>query len=357
MSRLTIALVLLVGALAGGLGVTLANRPGVDAAGVRSIAEAVVASAPKLPAGLDQRAVESIVAEAISSLPKPVMPQPGIDAETVRTIAEQVVSQAPKPATGLTESAVRTIVADLIARQPKQDYPQSTPVDAATINPMIESYLLNNPRILQKVSSALDAELTAEHTAATRAALAELKPAIYDAPGQVILGNPDGDVTLVEMFDYNCGYCRQSLPDLVALLDEDKNLKVILKEFPILSQGSVEAARIAVQVADANVDYLSFHQALFTSRGQVDKAAALKAASDLGLNPLTLEMGMATPSVDDVIQQSYKIADQLKITGTPTFIIGEEIIPGAVGLEALKARIANMRDCGATVCPAVAAPG
>lgn len=308
MSRLTLALVLLVGLLAGGLGVTLLNRLGVDEAAARAIAEDVVAKAT---------------------------PEPGLSA-----------------------AAVETMVADLIARQPKQDLPQSVAaIDPKTLNPMIEDYLLGNPRILQELSVALEAELTAERTASTRTALAELQPAIYEGEGDVVLGNPNGDVTLVEMFDYNCGYCRQALPDLATLLDSDKNLKVILKEFPILSQGSVDAARIAVQVADTDVDYWAFHQALFTSRGQIDKAAALKAAADLGLNPITLELGMNTPKVGAVIEQSYRIADRLKITGTPTFIIGDEIIPGAIGLDALKQRIANMRACGATVCATTDQPG
>jgi protein-disulfide isomerase len=308
MSRLTTILVLAVGVLAGGLGATLLSVPKLDEAGARAIAEDVVAKA--------------------------------------------------KPEPGLTASAVETIVADLIAKQPKQDTPQPVAaLEQSTLDPMIEKYLMGNPRILQKVSAALDAELTAERTAATRTAMVELKPAIFESENGIVLGNPNGDVTLVEMFDYNCGYCRQALPDLAALLDSDKNLKVILKEFPILSQGSVDAARIAAQVADADVDYWAFHQALFTGRGQVDKAAALKAASDLGLNPISLEMGMKTPRVDAVIEESYRIADRLKITGTPTFIIGDEIIPGAIGLDALKQRIANMRACGATVCATADQPG
>ncbi|MBN9361420.1 MULTISPECIES: DsbA family protein [unclassified Devosia] len=308
MSRLTTILVLAVGVLAGGLGATLLSAPRLDEAGARAIAEDVMAKS--------------------------------------------------KPEPGLTASAVETIVADLLARQPKQDVPEPlAALDQSTIDPMIEKYLLGNPRILQKVSAALDAELTAERTAATRTAMVELKPAIFDSENGIVLGNPNGDVTLVEMFDYNCGYCRQALPDLAALLDTDKNLKVILKEFPILSQGSVDAARIAAQVADADVDYWAFHQALFTSRGQVDKAVALKAAADLGLNPITLEMGMKAPRVDKVIEESYRIADRLKITGTPTFIIGDEIIPGAIGLEALQQRIANMRACGATVCTSTDQPG
>ena len=308
MSRLTTILVLAVGVLAGGLGATLLSAPRLDEAGARAIAEDVMAKS--------------------------------------------------KPEPGLTASAVETIVADLLARQPKQDVPEPlAALDQSTIDPMIEKYLLGNPRILQKVSAALDAELTAERTAATRTAMVELKPAIFDSENGIVLGNPNGDVTLVEMFDYNCGYCRQALPDLAALLDTDKNLKVILKEFPILSQGSVDAARIAAQVADADVDYWAFHQALFTSRGQVDKAVALKAAADLGLNPITLEMGMKAPRVDKVIEESYRIADRLKITGTPTFIIGDEIIPGAIGLDALQQRIANMRACGATVCTSTDQPG
>lgn len=274
----------------------------------------------------------------------------------VRAIAEDVVARAPKGEPGLTEAAVETIIADLLARQPRQNVPAAAGLDAATLNPMIEDYLLGNPRILQRVTTALETELAAARLAETKVALATVKADLYDDPGQIVLGNPEGDVTLVELFDYNCSYCRQALPDLAILMQEDPNLRVILKEFPILSQASVEAARVAVQVAAADVDYWAFHQALFTSRGQVDKAAALAAASGLGLNPITLELNMNTPRVVEVIETSYRIANELKISGTPTFIIGNEVIPGAIGLEGLRSRIKNMRECGETVCP-VAQPG
>jgi len=280
--------------------------------------------------------------------------RPEMNAAQVREIAQAVVAEAPKPET-LDKSAVETIVADFIASQPKQNVPDGTAVaelDATKLNPMIETYLMDNPSILQRVSDKLADEVAAKRKEETRTQLAALKSAIYDEPNHIVLGNPNGDVTLVEMFDYNCGYCRQALPDLATLLDEDPNLRVILKEFPILSQGSVEAARVAVQVSEAKVDYWTFHQTLFTSPGKVDKDVALKAASSLGLNPITLEMGMNTPAVADVIDKSYKIADQLKITGTPTYIIGDEIIPGAVGIDQLRTRIANMRACGSTDCPA-----
>lgn len=304
MSRTTILLVLILGLVAGGVGMTV-FRPAVSEAQVREIAEAVVADSSQ-PASLDK-------------------------------------------------SAVETIVADFIAQQPRQNVPADIAVaelDPGKLNPMIESYLMDNPSILQRVSERLQQEVTAKRKEETRTQLAALTSEIYEAPGQIVLGNPDGDVTLVEMFDYNCGYCRQALPTLVTLLDEDPNLRVILKEFPILSQGSADAARIAVQVSEAEVDYWAFHEALFTTSGQVDKAAALKAASDLGLNPITLEMGMNTPAVSAVIETSYRIAETLNITGTPTYIIGDEIIPGAVDIDQLRSRIANMRACGSTDCPA-----
>jgi protein-disulfide isomerase len=167
-----------------------------------------------------------------------------------------------------------------------------------------------------------------------------------------VLGNPQGDVTLVEMFDYNCTYCRSAMPDMATLLAEDPNLKVILKEFPILSQESIDAARVSVLVARSDVDYWAFHEKLFTGRGQVTAEAALTAAQDLGLNPINLRLEMETPRVTAVIERSHEIARALRISGTPTYIIGDEIIPGAIGLEQLRTRIANMRACGKTACDA-----
>lgn len=226
-------------------------------------------------------------------------------------------------------------------------------LDADTLNPMIEKYLLDNPRILQRVSEALDSEIKTAQAAERRQALAQLQTVIYDDPDHVVLGNPQGDVTLVELFDYNCGYCRSAVPDMATLLAEDPNLRVILKEFPILSQGSVDAAKVAVVVGrDKSIDYWQFHQKLFTSRGQVSKETALAAARDLGLNPIEVGLEMEGSEVNSVLAKSFQIADGLNVSGTPTYIIGDEVIPGAIGLDGLRERIANMRKCGSTTCPA-----
>ena len=287
MSRVTLALVAVAGILAGALGYSMVNKP-----------------APQT----DTSAVQALIDDAIS-------------AYDARRVAE--AAAAPQ--------AVAQI-------------------DADTLNPMIESYLMSDPKILQRMSVALDTTMQAEEREQATTAIASMQAAIFNDPDQVVLGNPNGDVTLVEFFDYNCGYCRAALPDMAALLAEDPNLRIVLKEFPILSNESIDAARVAVLVGKADVDYWTFHETLFTSRSQVDKQVALAAASDLGLSPVALELDMGTDAVAKAIQTSYEIARALNITGTPTYIIGNEIIPGAIGLDELRTRIANMRACGETQC-------
>ncbi len=251
---------------------------------------------------------------------------------------------------GLIDEAIAAYDARRIAEEAAKPPVEAATIDAAVLNPMIESYLMGDPKILQRMSVALDTTLRAEERAMAGSAIAQMRDAIFNDPDQVVLGNPNGDVTLVEFFDYNCGYCRAALPDLAALLAEDANLRVVLKEFPILSNESIDAARVGVLVNREDVDYWAFHEALFTSRGQVDKQVALDAAAALGLNPVTLELDMGTEAVAKTVQTSYEIAKALNITGTPTYIIGNEIIPGAIGLDELRARIANMRACGETEC-------
>ena len=223
-------------------------------------------------------------------------------------------------------------------------------MSATTIGPMVEEYLVANPRVLERVSTALTAEIEADRAAKMKVAVEENRDLIYSAEGGVVVGNPSGDVTLVEMYDYNCGYCRSTMPDIVALIEEDPNLKLVLRQFPILSQGSVDAAKVGVLVARAGVDYWSFHQAMFTTRGQVDGEVALREAAKLGLDAEELRTNLGNAEMGAALDTSFQLAQKLQINGTPTFIIGDEIIPGAVGLDVLRTKIANMRSCGSTRC-------
>jgi protein-disulfide isomerase len=234
----------------------------------------------------------------------------------------------------------------LLDRQPQK-------LDAAEVNALVEAYLMDDPTILKRMSDKLAYTQRVAARDAQKVLLEMHHAEIYDASGNVVLGNPAGDVTLVEMFDYNCGYCRGALPDLATLMAEDPGLKVILKEFPILSDGSVEAAKVAVLVNnDDTLDYWAFHQKLFASRGQVGAEAALTAAEAVGGNRVAMMIDMNGKAAGDAIQQSYQLASALDISGTPTYIIGDELIPGAIGIDALRGKIANMRACGSTVCPA-----
>ncbi len=257
------------------------------------------------------------------------------------------------------DNSVRTIVAQMLSEQALEQQAVAVPelkaqvatIDQDMINPMIESFLMDDPKILQRVSRALQEQLRVEEQDQARLALASFQVELYDDPEHVVLGNPEGDVTLVEFFDYNCGFCRAAMPDMARLLDEDPNLRIILKEFPVLSNDSVAAARIGVAVAAiSDADYWAFHEILFTGRGQIGSEAALNAAEQIGLNPITLALDAQAESVTQVIQRSYVLADGLGITGTPSYVIGDEVLAGAVGYDALKSRIDNMRECGSTVC-------
>jgi protein-disulfide isomerase len=256
---------------------------------------------------------------------------------------------------GLSEDQVRALVSEILAEttteQPMLPAQVTTStVDASTIHPMIESYLMSNPRILERVSVALRNEVEAEERAQATAAIASMRKEIYEDPDHVVLGNPEGTITLVEMFDYNCAYCRTAVPDLAALIQDNPELKVILKEFPILSQESVDAARIAVVVGKSDVDYWDFHTQLFTGRGKITKKSALAVAENLGLNPVTVEIDAMSEDVSRVLQRSYDIAQAVGTTGTPTYIIGSDVIPGAIGRADLQQRIDNIKACGKTNC-------
>lgn len=256
-----------------------------------------------------------------------------------------------RPAPGPTEAEIAAMVDAAVAERLAATTPAPAgPMDIADLNTAIETFLLDNPRLLERMSVALETEMRTEEQERARIALSALGDDIYNDPANIVLGNPEGDVTLVEMFDYNCGYCRQVLPDVMALIEEDPGLRVILKEFPILSQGSVDAARVGFLVNRQDVDYAQFHTALFSARGAVTGETALAAAESLGLSRVMIELDMNTDEVTAAIQRNYTLAQGLGISGTPTFIIGNAVIPGAVGKDELTRLIANMRECGETQC-------
>ena len=159
------------------------------------------------------------------------------------------------------------------------------------------------------------------------------------------LGNPNGDVTFVEFFDYNCGYCKRALSDMTELMKKDPKLKVVLKEFPVLGPGSVEAAQVAVAVRMQDPKkYLDFHQKLLLGRGQADKARALAAAKDAGLDVARIEKDLKSDEVAKTIEESMKLAEALGLNGTPSYVIGNDVVIGAVGLPTLSQKVQAARQ-------------
>ena len=188
---------------------------------------------------------------------------------------------------------------------------------------------------LEKRQQAADAE---KH----RQVVKENSATLFSSPHQVVLGNPQGNVTMVEFFDYNCGYCKRALPDMLGLIKADSNLKFVLKEFPVLGEGSVEAARVAVAVRmqdSTGKKYIEFHQKLLGGRGPADKARALAVAKDVGFDMARIEKDMTSDEVKKTIDENMKLADALGVSGTPSYVVGHEVIMGAVGLDALKEKI------------------
>jgi protein-disulfide isomerase len=217
--------------------------------------------------------------------------------------------------------------------------------EEAAIGEIVREYLLENPevvyeaiQILQEREQAAQAQRREEGLKAQRAALED--------PGMLpVLGNPDGDVTLVEFFDYRCGYCRAVANDVLAAVEEDGNVRLIMREFPILGEDSVEAARVALAASKQDV-YQDFHMRLMTEVSGVNAARALALAAEMGLDMERLHADMQAPEINAELRRSFQIAEALDINGTPAFVIGGELVPGAVSREQIEDLIAEARAGG-----------
>ncbi|TBW33648.1 DsbA family protein [Siculibacillus lacustris] len=223
--------------------------------------------------------------------------------------------------------------------------------DKAAIEKIVHDYLVEHPEVIEEAMAALEKKQAAAAAEGQAKVLAEKAAVLFDSKRQVVLGNPKGDVTLVEFFDYNCGYCKRALPDMLGLIDRDRNLRIVLKEFPVLGPGSVEAAKVAVAVEQvAPEKYLDFHKRLLGGRGEANRARALEAANGAGVDSTALDRAMADREVPATLEEVYGLATGLGLSGTPSYVIGDQIVPGAVGIARLeeavgRARCAVTRKC------------
>jgi protein-disulfide isomerase len=227
----------------------------------------------------------------------------------------------------------------------------STP-QKSEIERIIKDYIISHPEVLQEAIAELDKRQAAAEAEKAKSAVASNAETIFNSSRQVVLGNAKGDVTLVEFFDYNCGFCKRAMADMQELLKDDPKLKVVLKEFPVLGPGSVEAAKVAVAVRmqdKTGKKYLDFHLKLLGGRGQADKARALAVAKEVGMDMARLDKDMASDEVKVSLEESLKLAETLGLNGTPSYIVGSDVVVGAVGLDALRSKVAQAR-CGKATC-------
>ena len=228
-----------------------------------------------------------------------------------------------------------------------------TPAQRGEIETIIKEYLLSHPELLQEVMVELEKRQTVAEAEKHRNAVKEHAAIIFNSPRQVTVGNPQGDVAVVEFFDYNCGYCKRAMVDMMEMIKSDPKLKFVLKEFPVLGEGSVQAAQVAAAVRmqdkTGGKKYLEFHQKLLSGRGQVDKARALAVAKEVGLDVARIEKDMASDEVRLQLEESMKLAEALGLNGTPSYVVGGDVVVGAVGLNTLKERV-NKARCGQATC-------
>src|SRR6202166_2479521 len=196
------------------------------------------------------------------------------------------------------------------------------------IEGIIKDYLLKHPEVVQDAMNALEKKQQEADAEKARTTIKDNNATLFNSAHQVVRGNPQGNITMVEFFDYNCGFCKRALSDMLDLIKNDNNLKFVLKEFPVLGEGSVEAARVAVaaRMQDASgKKYVEFHQKLLGSRGAADKMRALAVAKEVGFDVARIEKDMGSDEVKKTIEENMKLADALGVSGPPSSVAGEDV--------------------------------
>ena len=209
----------------------------------------------------------------------------------------------------------------------------------------VRDYLVANPEVIVEAMQNLERKQREAEQTEAQAALATHRDELLNSPESPVGGNPQGDVTLVEFFDYNCPYCRQVAPTMMAAEADDPKLRIVYKEFPILGPNSVFAARAALAARQQNL-YPEFHKAMMQVSGAADEGRVMEVAGQIGLDVERLRNDMADPAVDAEIARNLALAQVLRINGTPGFVIGDEILRGATDLQTMQTLIARARKSG-----------
>ncbi|HVI91327.1 MAG TPA: DsbA family protein [Dongiaceae bacterium] len=218
-------------------------------------------------------------------------------------------------------------------------------LDAQTMGPIIEQYMLDHPELLTRVVAKLQQKEAAAAKAETKIILASAKEELLNDPAAPVLGNPHGDVTVVEFFDYKCPYCKRVADDLNRLIVDDPKIRVVFKEFPILGPDS-QIAALGGLAANRQGKYGAYHQAAMEHRGPFSEDVVTTIAKDIGLDMDRFKADLADTTLLDAIKKNQALADKLSIDGTPAFIIGQEKVPGAIDYDSMKKLVDEARKSG-----------
>lgn len=229
--------------------------------------------------------------------------------------------------------------------------PQEAEVDRDAIETIVREYLLKNPEIMLEVQTALETKQQEEQRLTQTATITEQSAEIFNASYDGIVGNPDGSVTVVEFFDYNCGFCKRAMADMDEMVKEDADLRFVLKEFPILGPDSQKAHIVSMAFRALHPDkYADFHRDLLNKPGRAGEEKALRIALDLGADEAAIREEMNNSQIQEAFAKTYELANALSITGTPSYVVGDEVVFGALGQAVLTEKVANFRTCESTVC-------
>ena len=243
----------------------------------------------------------------------------------------------------LTTAFALALTVALAMTDGRADAQKTSNLSKSDVEKIVRDYLIANPEVIRDAIEALQAKREASENARTKAAMAVHGDALRAHPMTPVSGNASGDVTVVEFFDYQCGYCKRVLPSLIEVIDSDKNLRVIWKELPILGPVSRFAARAAM-ASDKQGKYLEYHIALMTLRGRLTEKRVMETAKSVGLDMGRLIEDMRSPKIDRYLDETLQLAESLGINGTPAFLIGNQLVPGAISADQMRQIIARSRE-------------
>ncbi len=217
--------------------------------------------------------------------------------------------------------------------------------ERAILRAEIRDYLLENPEVLMEAIAVLEERNAAESATNDSAMLERHNAAIFDDGYSFVGGNPDGDVTIVEFLDYRCGYCKRAFPAVEELIASDGNIRLVVKEFPILGEQSVLASQyaIAAKMIEGDTAYKAIHDALMVHKGGVNEGFLARTSRQLGLNHGAIAVKMESDEVAEIIKTNRALAQSLKIQGTPSFIMGDNFVRGFVELDQMRAIVEGIR--------------